>query len=262
MKVYLSGPIAGQEHAGIPAFEDAANRVRLRGHEPVMPQDVQPPVHDGDCPPSYDHGNGHSAACWMRADIAVLLGCDAVLMLGGWQRSVGAVRELSVATWCGIPVFMSVNTLPLNAGRQPVPPTVNEVPAGEVDLVANLEWQIGHERTTYEAVIEELGRLLTQARGRQSAAEDRAATDFQRLCELKPQLIALRQMLSVDAKPELIVEQARQLMDRKENPVSFNSMAKDLKKYAKKRIAEGVDDVGELAADMVYFATGIEWEEA
>lgn len=112
MRIYLSGPMAGQPHAGIAAFNKVAKLVREIGHVPVMPQDLPPWSHEGECPPAYSEGNGHSAACWMRSDLAAMLQCDAVLMLGAWHNSVGAQREHSVACWTGMPVYVSVNALP------------------------------------------------------------------------------------------------------------------------------------------------------
>ena len=41
----------------------------------------------------------------MRADIALLLGCDYIYMLQGWELSKGAKLELDVASSCGIKVL-------------------------------------------------------------------------------------------------------------------------------------------------------------
>jgi hypothetical protein len=41
----------------------------------------------------------------MRADIALLLGCDYIYMLRGWELSKGAKLELDVASSCGIEVL-------------------------------------------------------------------------------------------------------------------------------------------------------------
>ena len=41
----------------------------------------------------------------MRADIGLLVGCDYIYMLRGWEWSKGAKLELDVATSCGIRVM-------------------------------------------------------------------------------------------------------------------------------------------------------------
>lgn len=41
----------------------------------------------------------------MRADIALLLGCDCIYMLRGWELSKGAKLELDVASSCGLEVM-------------------------------------------------------------------------------------------------------------------------------------------------------------
>lgn len=41
----------------------------------------------------------------MRKDIALLLDCDCIYMLRGWELSKGAKLELDVASSCGIKVL-------------------------------------------------------------------------------------------------------------------------------------------------------------
>lgn len=92
-KVYISGAIA---HHDIDerrrAFGDAARFLDLKGFEPVNP---------------FDNGLPEDAD-WrehMRADMALLIGCDRIYMLGGWEKSKGAKLELDVASSCGIEVM-------------------------------------------------------------------------------------------------------------------------------------------------------------
>lgn len=113
MKVYISGAI--HKHEGAERFfRRAAERVKIRGHHPVVPQDIAAyhPDPEQECPPSYAEGNGHSSACWLRGDFIELLQCDAIVMIGNWHSSVGAQREHSVACWSGIPIYYFVDALP------------------------------------------------------------------------------------------------------------------------------------------------------
>lgn len=105
MRVYISGPIDGHEDQNRAAFEAAAGRIQRLGHTPVLPLAIPAWQHEGICPPGYTTGAGHSSACWLRADLVVMLQCDAITMLSGWERSRGATLEHSVALMTGLPVY-------------------------------------------------------------------------------------------------------------------------------------------------------------
>jgi len=101
MKVYLSGPISGlSSDEAREAFARASLATLLGGHEPINPFDIPPPPN---C--SCLGAEGHSWACCLRGDLAVLIECDAIYMLPGWERSHGARLELSVAAAVGLKVF-------------------------------------------------------------------------------------------------------------------------------------------------------------
>jgi hypothetical protein len=100
VKVYISGPITGIPDFGR-SFEKAAARLAEHGHEPVNPAAALPP-----CGDTCGEVKGrHSWSCYMRNDLQLLLDCDAILMLDGWERSHGARLELYVATACGLIVL-------------------------------------------------------------------------------------------------------------------------------------------------------------
>lgn len=105
MKIYISGPISNYDEGNLPAFRSAADFVASRGHDPVVPHDISPWLHDGECPTAYTHGIDHSAACYLRGDLIEMLSCDALYMLKGWQASVGAMLEHHVAAFCGIQIY-------------------------------------------------------------------------------------------------------------------------------------------------------------
>lgn len=92
-KVYISGAIA---HYGMDerqaTFEAAALRLKEQGFEPVNPFENGVPADA--------HWMAH-----MKADIALLVGCDYIYMLNGWELSKGAKLEFDVASSCGIKVM-------------------------------------------------------------------------------------------------------------------------------------------------------------
>lgn len=108
MRVYISGAISGRplEEARF-EFQNAQHRLWGAGHEAVNPFYVSP-HHSCACPRARGDdgaGSGHEWACYLRGDLAALLGCDAILMLPGWEASHSARLELTVAAAVGLKVM-------------------------------------------------------------------------------------------------------------------------------------------------------------
>lgn len=92
-KVYISGAIAGHDlDERKAAFKAAERKLAELGYDPVNPFD--------NGVPDDAHWREH-----MRADIAMLVQCDLIYMLRGWELSKGAKLEHDVATSCGIRVL-------------------------------------------------------------------------------------------------------------------------------------------------------------
>lgn len=95
-RIYISGPIAGYDlEERKTAFRKVQHVIEDLGHIAVNPFDNG--VADE------EHWRVH-----MRADIAMLLGCDAIFMMPAWELSKGCKLELDVASSCGIEVILSV----------------------------------------------------------------------------------------------------------------------------------------------------------
>lgn len=85
MKVYISGPITGLPYEEVEkAFNEAETRLQEQGYEVVNP------LNNG--LPRESTWKDH-----MRADLKLLLDCDAIYMLDGWTNSKGAEIEFNLA---------------------------------------------------------------------------------------------------------------------------------------------------------------------
>jgi hypothetical protein len=91
MKIYISGPMTGIPDYNFPAFNAAEKALLGYG---VNPAKNGLPL-------------GLPWATYLRADLKVLLECDAVLQLPGWMDSHGARLECFVADALGMPSFTS-----------------------------------------------------------------------------------------------------------------------------------------------------------
>lgn len=97
MKLYIAGPMSGFYNFNSSSFNRAAKDIASKGHEPVLPWESN----SGDG--SSLGGGGEwtrspkERAWFLRKDFALLLECDGIALLDGWEESVGANLELLVA---------------------------------------------------------------------------------------------------------------------------------------------------------------------
>lgn len=89
--VYISGPMTGLPDLNRPAFGRAAAKLRALGLRPVNPANM-PEI------------AGWTHEQYMRRDLPILGQCDGMVLLPGWQKSRGAVREFLHAVEFRIPV--------------------------------------------------------------------------------------------------------------------------------------------------------------
>lgn len=90
--LYVCGPMTGLPSLNYPAFDGAAAALRAAGYRVSTPTENGVP----------------QAAPWsrhMRADIKLLMDCDAVAVLDGTAHSTGAQLELHNATQLAMPVL-------------------------------------------------------------------------------------------------------------------------------------------------------------
>lgn len=91
MRIYVSGPITGREHDAEERFREACRAL----HGAVPCAGVVNPYCS--CPP----GTPYREA--MRRDLRLLLDCDGVALMEGWEGSRGCRAEVAVAEAIGIP---------------------------------------------------------------------------------------------------------------------------------------------------------------
>ena len=93
-KVYISGPITGYDiEERKLSFLKTQHMLESLGYEAINPLDKDLPLD----------------ASWsqhMRADIALLIQCESIYMMPGWEHSHGCKLELDVATSCGIRLML------------------------------------------------------------------------------------------------------------------------------------------------------------
>ena len=96
MKIYISGPISHDPyHEG--AFNKAEEYLRHLGYEVINPVDIPEEEFDG---PDRDVKKWEY---FMRASIKLLMDCDQIYMLEGWEDSRGAKLEQKIAKELAMP---------------------------------------------------------------------------------------------------------------------------------------------------------------
>lgn len=89
--VYISGPMSAFEDLNKDAFNTAERLLTDSGYDVWNPQSIV--------------GLYESREAYLRHDLRMLLDCDAIYMLCGWEASKGAQLEHRVAVECGIEVL-------------------------------------------------------------------------------------------------------------------------------------------------------------
>lgn len=120
MRIYLSGPMTGIPDYNIPAFTEAAERLRRAGFEVVNPA---------------ENGLPHDAE-WhrhMRVDIANMMTCEGLVTLPGWQASRGAKLECDIAVRLDMPVASVETVLAFQPWADPI---TGPVDAAESELLS------------------------------------------------------------------------------------------------------------------------------
>ena len=109
IKVYIAGPMRGIPEFNFPAFHDAARRLREAGYHVFSPAEF-----DAIFSPMIEDPNGlveaHPIHDYIRRDTHVIINelkppHDGIVLLPGWEGSLGAYAERALAIWCGLLIW-------------------------------------------------------------------------------------------------------------------------------------------------------------
>lgn len=92
-RVYLSGPMTGLPDLNYPAFHKKASELREQGYAVANPAE------------NFDGQQDIPRKTCLRQDLRLLLECDYITFLRGFENSAGALLEAYVARECGIEVL-------------------------------------------------------------------------------------------------------------------------------------------------------------
>ena len=96
-QLYVAGPMTGLPDFNRPAFDDAARRLRAAGISVYNPADISRDVEG-----LGDRIESRSREWYLRRALLLLLECDGVALLPGWETSGGARLEQRVALGLGM----------------------------------------------------------------------------------------------------------------------------------------------------------------
>lgn len=105
MRVYVSGPIKGHDDF-MEKFKEATEEV-AEWAEAVNAAEVEPCGRfNGQCRyPGEMLDSGHTWQCFLRYDLEIMVHCDGIYMMRGWEKSKGASEELRIAQMLGMNIY-------------------------------------------------------------------------------------------------------------------------------------------------------------
>lgn len=100
--VYIAGPMRGFPRFNFEAFDEAEEGLREMGYIPISPAAMDREV---GFDPDTSVPNQAFLEEAMRRDVDAILDSECMVMLPGWQSSVGATAEYHLAKWKHIPIY-------------------------------------------------------------------------------------------------------------------------------------------------------------
>lgn len=94
--IYLSGPMKGYPDSNYPLFRQVAGELRAAGHRVYNPAEF---AHDG------PHGSFPLRRAFAEYCAFICNEADTIVLLPGWERSLGVSAELALAKNCGLEII-------------------------------------------------------------------------------------------------------------------------------------------------------------
>lgn len=91
MTTYIAGPMTGYPDFNYPMFKTVATQLRSQGIDVVSPTE-----HTNDKPPDA-YSVEKPYAYYLRQSLRMLLNCNEIVLLPGWEQSGGAQLERQIA---------------------------------------------------------------------------------------------------------------------------------------------------------------------
>lgn len=105
-KIYIAGPMTGYPDWNFPAFDGLYSLLTQRGWTVISPTDLDRAFEGWvDFPPDDFKPDKETRERFIRRDLEAIMQVDAMIMLRGWPKSIGASAERALAMWRGIPIY-------------------------------------------------------------------------------------------------------------------------------------------------------------
>ena len=101
--IYIAGPMRGLPNFNFEAFDRAEKSLRAEGWEPINPAEMDREL--GFDPKTLVCDKEFILGCVRRDSEAIIEQAEALVLLPGWENSVGANAEMWLARWKQIPVY-------------------------------------------------------------------------------------------------------------------------------------------------------------
>jgi hypothetical protein len=103
--IYIAGPMRGIPQFNFPAFDAAAARFLAAGYAVINPADLDRAADPERAVTTDEQATANSHVYARRDLLAILDHADAIALLPGWAKSVGATAEYHVAKWLGLDIY-------------------------------------------------------------------------------------------------------------------------------------------------------------
>jgi hypothetical protein len=107
---YVAGPMRGYPQNNFPAFHEAASILRADGWFVISPAELDLAEDEHAAHMSVEvSSTPEMLRTFVERDVSALLALraengDAIVLLEGWERSIGASAEVAIAKWLGLSI--------------------------------------------------------------------------------------------------------------------------------------------------------------